>query len=72
MARTYAATLEHWDLHPGDRIVCRIGDEQRVCTFSSWGVTGRYDSAAVLLRGGKGKEEHLQIVQARDVVEVAL
>ena len=73
MSRTYEPTLQGFDFHKGDRIVCRIPNGAKepiakVCQFSSWGVTGSYDSVAVIVPADKGHDNYLMLVQARDVL----
>ena len=69
MSRTYEPTLQGFDFHKGDPILCRLpGDESKVCQFSSWGVTGSYNSVAVIVPAEKGHDGYLMLVQARDVL----
>lgn len=67
--KNLALAVSH-DLEPGDRIVCRIEGQARVCKFSSWGVTGYHDSVAVIVpRGQHDKnDDYLMLVQAEDVL----
>lgn len=67
--QTAPATVD-MDLRPGDRIVCRIEGQPRVCRFSSWGITGRRESVAVIVPRGQHDrhEDYLMLVQAEDVL----
>ncbi len=64
--KNLALAVSH-DLRPGDRIVCRIDGQARVCKFSSWGVTGSRESVAVIVPAEHG-DPYLMLVQAEDVL----